>query len=148
MVDAATLSSEESGLREAAEYLHDVLLQLQKKISATKSSKPPANPPVLVAANKQDLFTALPENLVKKNLEAEITRVRQSRSSGLLDSGIGMDDVGADVEKDWLGEYREGNFEFSQMREANVDVAVRGGSVIGSNPQDVQAWWDWIAGNL
>ncbi|KAI9815537.1 MAG: hypothetical protein M1827_002671 [Pycnora praestabilis] len=153
VVDAANMSSgvtgqDTQGLREAAEYLHDILLLLQKRSTESNTSKAPKEMPVLVAANKMDLFTALPAPLVKTALEAEITNVRNSRSKGLLDSGIGMGDTDLEEEKGWLGDGGEGKFELSQMEEVNVSVTVAGGNVIGSEGADVKNWWDWIGDNL
>ena len=73
MVDAADLSSSaegdsNEGLRQSAEYLHDLLLLLQTRSTKSKSSKAPKELPVLVAANKLDLFTALPAPLVKRGI--------------------------------------------------------------------------------
>ncbi len=125
------------------------MLLLQRRATGAKSSKAPAELPLLVAANKLDLFTALPAPLVKTALEAEITSVRNSRSKGLLDSGIGMGDT-ADPgeERDWLGDGGGGKFEFSQMEEFNVPVTVAGGNVAGSEGADVTKWWDWIGSHL
>ncbi|MCJ1258232.1 hypothetical protein MMC24_006063 [Lignoscripta atroalba] len=153
MVDAANLSAGDGaqgleGPREAAEYLHDILLQLQKRSMNSKTSRAPSEIPVLVAANKIDLFTALPALLVKTVLESEITSVRNSKARGLLDSGIAMNDMNAGEEKDWLGDGLEGKFEFSQMDEVNVSVAVAGGNVVGPDGADVTKWWDWIGSNL
>ncbi|KAH6712083.1 signal recognition particle receptor beta subunit-domain-containing protein [Leptodontidium sp. MPI-SDFR-AT-0119] len=145
VVDAATLSAGDEGLRQTADYLHDVLLVLQKRvgIKATKALK---EIPVLIAANKMDLFTALPVALVKSSLEGEITKVRTSRSKGLLDSGIGMDD--ADDEKDdWLGEMGYTDFKFSQMEEFDIFVEVSGGNVLGDAPT-VDKWWKWVSERL
>ena len=145
MVDAADISLgstsgfENGTLRQSAEYLHDVLLLLQKRALNTKSPKGATNLPLMVIANKLDLFTALPTPLVKAALEAEISNVRNSRNKGLLDSGVGMNDM--DEEKDWLGEGGEGKFDFSHMDEVNVCVTVAGGSVTEG---DVIQWWDWI----
>ena len=126
-----------------------MLLLLQKRATGVKSSKAPAAMPVLVAANKLDLFTALPAPLVKTALEAEITNVRTSRARGLLDSGIGMGDtVDGGEEKDWLGDGGEGKFDFSQMEEVNVPVIVASGNVAGSEGADVAQWWDWIGNHL
>ncbi len=156
MVDAADISTSSSSsgagneaLRQTAEYLHDLLLLLQKRAN-TKTSRAPPELPVLVAANKLDLFTALPAPLVKSALETEITNVRNSRNKGLLDSGIGMDDIadGGVEEREWLGEGGEGKFEFRQMEENNVNVSVAGGNVVGGEGVDVQAWWAWIGENL
>ena len=153
MVDAADISMGNSGtgnetLRQAAEYLHDVLLLLQKRSTSSKTSTAPKEIPVLIAANKLDLFTALPAPLVKKALESEISNVRSSRTKGLLDSGIGIDDIDVGEEKEWLGDGGDGNFGFSQMDEVNVAVSVAGGNVLGADGPDVKQWWDWIANNL
>ena len=152
-MDAADVSTGNSiigseSLRETSEYLHDILLLLQKRSTGSKTSKAPKELPILIAANKLDLFTALPAPLVKSALEAEISKVRTSRNKGLLDSGIGMNDVGVGEEKDWLGDGGEGKFEFSQMEEVNVAVTVAGGNVLGTDGPDVAQWWDWIGGNL
>lgn len=153
MVDAADMSMGTSGagnepLHQAAEYLHDILLLLQKRSTRSKTSKAPRELPVLIAANKLDLFTALPPPLVKTALESEISNVRSSRATGLLDSGIGMNDLDIGEEKEWLGNGGDGKFEFSQMDEVNIAVSVAGGNVLGADESDVKQWWDWIAGNL
>ncbi len=157
MIDAAALGEggaedkSDSGLADAASYLYDILLALQKRMGATRSSKAPAAVPVLVAANKADLFTALPAPLVKAQLEAELGRLRSTRSRGLLDSGFGADDVGSgtgagggDEMDDWLGEYGSKTFRFEQMREFDIDVDVVAGNVAGSGP-GIDKWWSWIA---
>ncbi|KAL6717035.1 hypothetical protein ACLMJK_004949 [Lecanora helva] len=153
VVDAADLapgndSSTNQPLRQTAEYLHDILLLLQSRSTNSKSRKGPKALSVLIAANKLDLFTALPAPLVKGTLESEITNVRSSRNKGLLDSGIGMDDMDSGEEREWLGEGGEGKFEFSQMEDFNVDVTVAGGNVLGSEGPDVKKWWDWIGDHL
>ncbi|KAI9803285.1 MAG: hypothetical protein M1825_002076 [Sarcosagium campestre] len=150
MVDAANLTSSGGddvgggSLGEAAEYLHDVLLLLQRRTTSTTSSRAPSQLPVLMAANKQDLFTALPAALVRKSLEDEITRVRESRSKGLLDSGVA--DYGD--EKDFLGDGGSGKFAFSQLEEFNVPVDVAGGVVQGNDGVEIDRWWDWMGGRL
>ncbi|PHH66164.1 hypothetical protein CDD81_227 [Ophiocordyceps australis] len=140
MVDAAALS-ERDALASTASYLYDVLLHLQKRASA-KSGKSAI--PLLVAANKMDLFTALPATVVKAQLEAELTRIRASKSKGLLDSGVGNEDIGSEEHDDWLGEYGSKNFAFDQMREFNLDIDLVGGSVLAEGA-DVDKWWWWIA---
>jgi signal recognition particle receptor subunit beta len=146
VVDAAALSNGDETLRQTADYLHDTLLLLQKRMSNTKAVKKLKELPVMIAANKMDLFTALPALLVKSTLEAEITKVRASRSKGLLDSGIGMGDED-DEKDDWLGEVGSTDFKFAQMEEFDVLVEVAGGNVTGSDPT-VEKWWQWIAERL
>ncbi|KAI1803049.1 P-loop containing nucleoside triphosphate hydrolase protein [Daldinia bambusicola] len=139
VVDAASL---DDGLADAASFLYDVLLALQKRAGAGKTSKAPTAIHVLVAANKLDLFTALPASLVKSNLEAELGRIRRSRSKGLLDSGVGVDDIGSEEQDDWLGQYGSEKFSFGQMKEFDIEVDVIGGSVLDGK---VDKWWDWIS---
>lgn len=98
-----------------------------------------------------DLFTALPANLVKHQLEKAITDVRTSQAKGLRDAGAaltgGEDEV--DEEKEWLGEGGEGAFEFSQMQEIGTNVAVVGANVSGQGQKgSVEGWWEWIGENL
>ncbi|KAL9130471.1 MAG: hypothetical protein Q9217_001343 [Psora testacea] len=148
MVDAAEISAgnvngtENEALRQAAEFLYDILLLLQKRTMSSKSAKDrPLH--IIVAVNKLDLFTALPTPLVKNALETEITKVRESRNKALLDSGVCMNDYDVEDEKDWLGD-GEGNFDFSQMGQANVFVTVAGGNVVGPDGPDVKQWWNWV----
>ncbi|KAI1633122.1 signal recognition particle receptor beta subunit [Biscogniauxia mediterranea] len=147
VVDAAAL--DDDALSDAAAYLYDVLLALQRRAGAAgRSARRPDAVPLLIAANKNDLFTALPAALVKSSLEAELGRIRRSRSKGLLDSGVGVDDddgVGSEEQDGWLGEYGSDKFSFAQMREFDIDVQVLGGSVLEGK---VDKWWDWIAEHI
>ncbi|KAF2092320.1 P-loop containing nucleoside triphosphate hydrolase protein [Saccharata proteae CBS 121410] len=144
LVDAAALAGPQ-GLADAAEFLHDVLLALQQRHDAAKSSQGPKACPVLVGANKGDLFTALPAQLVRRNLEQEITRVRQARAKGIVDVDSGEE---GENEGDWLGDGGEGAFSFKQMEEVNVVVEVVEGSVEGENGPGVMGWWEWIGGQM
>lgn len=118
-------------------------------MTSAKSSKGPKELSVLVAANKMDLFTALPAALVKSTLEAEIGKVRNSKSKGLLDSGIGMGDAAeAEDKDDWIGEMGSKEFKFTQMEEFNISVEVVGGSVASTDGADVDKWWSWIGRQL
>lgn len=103
--------------------------------------------PILIAANKLDLFTALPTKLVKNCLESELTKLRNTKAKGLLDSGIGLDD---DLEdREVLGGSGEGKFDFSLLEEYNIAVEVSGGNVLSSDgSSDVKEWWDWIGRHL
>lgn len=158
MLDATTLSSESSddssakGLTEAAEYLHDILLTLQKRHTTSKTSKGPSSIPVLIASNKLDLFTAIPTNLVKSKLENEISNLRSSRSKGLLDSGVGMDGDEGMEDREVLGGGGEGGFTFGLLEEYGVEVSVVGGNVLAAGGEglgsDVGGWWGWIAERL
>ena len=144
--------SSATGLTETAEYLHDVLLVLQKKHTQSRTSKGSQGIAVLVAANKQDVFTSLPGGLVRQRLEEEVARVRLTRSKGLLvDSGVGLGDDGdADEESNWLGQYGSKEFRFGHMEEYGVEVKVVGGNVKGEGEEKarVDEWWAWIGENL
>ncbi|KAM0561941.1 hypothetical protein ACHAPJ_002382 [Fusarium lateritium] len=140
VVDAAAIG-EPDVLAPTAAYLYDVLLFLQKRATNTNAK---AIIPILIAANKMDLFTALPSTLVKTNLEAELTRIRASRSKGLLDSGVGSDDIGSEEQDSWLGEYGSSKFTFSQLQEFDIDIEVLPGNVSGDGP-GADKWWWWIA---
>jgi signal recognition particle receptor subunit beta len=105
--------------------------------------------PVMIAANKLDLFTALPAPLVKTALESEITKIRSSRAVGLLDSGIGLSDSdGMLEEREWLGDGGEGKFEFGQMEESNIFVTVEGGNVLGGDGPDIEKWLNWMGRHI
>ncbi|KXX75084.1 Signal recognition particle receptor subunit beta [Madurella mycetomatis] len=145
VVDAAALADGDA-LPPTAEYLYDVLLALQRRFHKRKGSRAPTSIPVLVAANKLDLFTALPAALVKSNLEAELGRIRKARSKGLLDSGVGVDDAAGPHDEegdDWLGGYGNDKFTFKEMMEFDIEVEVMGGNVMGDGP-GADRWWKWI----
>lgn len=149
VVDAAALA-EPDVLADTASYLYDVLLALQRRMGNTRTSKAPYAIPLLVAANKADLFTALPAKLVRTSLEKELGRIRRTRSKGLLDSGAdagGDLGPGADDADDWLGEYGSAEFKFDQMREFDTEVDVISGNITGDGP-GVDAWWAWIGSRI
>lgn len=144
VLDATNVSDGSSGLIEAAEYLHDILLTLQKRYTSAKTSKGPAEVAFLIAPNKLDLFTALPAKLIRNILENEITKVRNTRSRGLLDAGVGLNEDTID-EREVLGGGGEGKFDFGLMEEYNVHIEIIGGNVLGAEGADVDKWWEWIA---
>lgn len=147
VLDSAAIGEQEV-LADTAGYLYDILLALQKvSIRKSKSGVSPGQRgvPVLIAANKSDLFTALPGTSIKTSLEAEITRIRNSKTHGLLDSGVGADDIGSEDRDDWLGEYGTKKFFFSQLAEFEIDVDIISGHVLGKRGDGIQKWWQWIA---
>ncbi|KAI1759008.1 P-loop containing nucleoside triphosphate hydrolase protein [Hypoxylon sp. FL1150] len=142
MLDASILDEQ---LTDVAAYLYDILLTLQKRTGAGKTSKTPNAINVLIAVNKLDLFTATPATLVKSHLEAELGRIRQFRSKGLLESGVAVEDIGSEEQDKQLGEYGSEKFSFKQMLEFDIEVDIIGGSVFEGN---VDKWWEWISGRI
>lgn len=145
VVDSSVLDASDSSLyRDTAVYLHDVLLALQRRKTEAKSK---TNTSVLIAANKQDLFTALPAGAVKERLQAEIERVRVSKSKGL---GTVGQDTDAAAEEEVLGGGGEEKFSFKLMAEEyDISVDVVGGAVKGEEAgKGVQRWEEWIGSCL
>lgn len=142
MVDTAALV-DEATLRDTATYLHDVLLVLQKRtLNKGKSS---AKVGVLVAANKQDLFTALPPGSVREKLEREIDRIRKSKTKGLMDAAE------MDTEEDEIlgNDGAQDVFSFKLLEEeVGVKVDVVGGAVKGDAQEEsgegVRRWEEWL----
>ncbi|KAI9876219.1 MAG: hypothetical protein M1823_007319, partial [Watsoniomyces obsoletus] len=148
VVDSSVLdSSDTTVLRDTASYLHDLLLALQQRITGQGTSKAKSDISVLIAANKQDLFTALPAGAVKDRLQTEIERVRSSRSKGL--STVGQE--GADDDDDQtLGGGGEEKFNFKMMEEEyRINIEVVGGAVKGEGAgKGVRKWEEWIGSLL
>jgi signal recognition particle receptor subunit beta len=144
-VDSSVLdASDSSASRDTAVYLHDVLLALQRRKTGGKTK---TEIPVLVAANKQDLFTALPVGAVRERLQTEIERVRMSKSRGL--GAVGQD-ADAEAEEDTLGGGGEEKFNFKMMEEEySIRVDVVGGAVRGEEAgKGVRRWEEWIGSCL
>ncbi|PGH14813.1 hypothetical protein AJ79_02829 [Helicocarpus griseus UAMH5409] len=151
MLDSASLSQSDELLRDAATYLHDVLMTLQNRVYKngvrTPSSRNLPSIPVLIAANKQDLFTALPPGSVKSKLESEIEKIRQSKRKGLLD--VSMNALSAEEEQDMLGgDEEEEPFTFKMLAEhMGIKVDVLGGAVVsGDDDADsgIRRWEEWV----
>ena len=147
VADSSVLdASDASILRDTASYLHDVLLNLQRRITGKGTSKAKTDISVLIAANKQDLFTALPAGAVKDRLQTEIERVRSSRSKGL--SSVGQET--SEDDDDILGGGGEEKFSFKLIEdEYRIRVEVIGGAVRGEEAgKGVRKWEEWIGGLL
>ncbi|EXJ59571.1 hypothetical protein A1O7_03717 [Cladophialophora yegresii CBS 114405] len=145
VVDSTVLDASDSSIsRDTAVYLHDTLLAIQRRKAIAKTA---TKIPVLVAANKQDLFTALPTGAVRERLETEIERVRVSQSKGLGRVG---EDTDADTEDDILGGGGEEKFSFKLMAEEyGINIDVLGGAVKGEEAgKGVRRWEEWIGGCL
>ncbi|EEQ27373.1 hypothetical protein McanMca71_005746 [Microsporum canis] len=140
MIDAATLL-DPGQLADIARYLYDVLAILHRFSSSTRSR----NIPILVAANKQDLFAAIPPKMVKEKLEAEIEAVRETRRKGVLNP-----DSEDDGEADNLGDQP---FTFQLLEdEAGIKVDFLGGSITSDFRDDatsgVRSWEEWMGQRL
>ncbi|KKA19337.1 SRP receptor beta subunit (Srp102) [Rasamsonia emersonii CBS 393.64] len=150
VVDAAALSEGGENLRDAAGYLHDILLLLQKNAlnKGSRSFSKVGDPvSVLVAANKQDLFTALPPGSVRNKLETEIDRIRKSRKRGLMDASVGSG-INEDEDEVLGGDDGHGIFSFNLLEEVGIKVDVVGGAVKAEGDTDpragVRKWEEWI----
>jgi signal recognition particle receptor subunit beta len=149
VVDSASLDSGDASIaRDTAAYLHDALLALQRRKTGKDGSRAKGEIRVLVAANKQDLFTALPQGAVRERLEVEIERVRGSRRRGLVTVG---EEEGAEVDgEDVLGGDGEEKFSFGILQqEYGIEVDVLGGAVKGEEAgKGVKRWEEWVGGCL
>jgi signal recognition particle receptor subunit beta len=117
---------------------------LQRRKTGKGGSKAKGEIRVLVAANKQDLFTALPQGAVRERLEMEIERVRVSRRKGLVTVG---EEEGAELEgEDVLAGDGEEKFSFETLeQEFGIEVDVLGGAVRGEEAgKGVRRWEEWI----
>lgn len=143
-LDAADITTDDV-TRDTAVYLHDTLLALQRRKTKGKA-KTDIN--VLVATNKQDLFTALPPGAIRSKLQDEIEKVRRSKSKGI--SSVDRDPDQDVDEDDILGGGGEEKFSFKTMEEEyGLTVDVIGGSVRGEEAgKGVNRWEEWIGSCL
>lgn len=152
MVDSGAMDTSAADGGETAKdtvsYLHDVLLSLQRRPKLVKKSKP-EDVRVLLACNKQDLFTSLPPNAVRSRLETELERVKASKKKGIsvVDA---KDDMGENEDETVLGGGGEEKFSFKMFEEEfGVAVDVIGGAVKGDEDgQGARKWEEWIGSCL
>ncbi|RKF56135.1 Signal recognition particle receptor subunit beta [Golovinomyces cichoracearum] len=141
-VDSSRIKTDKDCLRTTTVYLYDILLFLKRKAEEGNYSK---EIQVLIAASKMDLFTAIPAAYVQKTLEHEISRLRDSKLNGLLDTDIASGHEAEGLKDDWIGEKGSNVFQFSQMKELdNISVEICGGHVIGEEAQ-IERWLSWIS---
>ncbi|KAK9492909.1 signal recognition particle receptor beta subunit-domain-containing protein [Lipomyces doorenjongii] len=139
VVDASAMSRPEQ-LREAAEYLYDILRITERVRGGTD---------VLVAANKSELFTAVPAKRLRTLLETELDKIRESRAKSVGKVGAGSDkhdsddgdeDDGAVVGgSGWLG--RRGEKGSFRLEDLETDVMVIDGSVDNGK---IHPWIAWM----
>lgn len=157
MLDSTALDPSDSALAtDTITYLHDTLLTLQRQ-RRTITKKQANDFPVLIAANKQDLFTALPPLAIKQSLETALERERTSRRraisvvAGTSARGRNTD---AEVEEDEddavLGGAGSAVFSFRILQEEfGVAVDVLGGTVrADQGGRGVGKWEAWIGSCL
>lgn len=139
MLDSASLETE-AVLKDTVAYLHDLLLGLQRRRRVFKNS---GEMRVLVAANKQDLFTAWPAGTVKAKLQAELEGVRTSRRKAV--TTVDATDNGDEDEDATLGGGGEDQFSFKLLEdEYEIFVDVVGGNVRDDNGTGIKEWETWI----
>jgi len=134
------IDSSLADISDAAGYLYDVLLAVQRQVEATGSGK--GGMRILIACNKSDLFTALPPGRVKRLLEEELGKIRDSRSRGVLD----VQEEGEEKEREWLGEGGDGDFTFAGLEDSGIEVEVKGGNV--NREQWRQGLGEWVGAAL
>lgn len=117
------------------------------------SSKAGATIPILVAANKQDLFTALPPGSIRQKLELEIDRIRKTRQKGLMDASASSE-LNEDEDEILGGDDGRDTFTF-QALEDDIGIKVEviggftkaeGGDADGAT--GIRKWEEWIGRRL
>ncbi|CAO3664317.1 unnamed protein product [Umbelopsis vinacea] len=119
VVDSTTVGR---SARTTAEYLYDILANqhtIKSKI------------PILIACNKTDLFTALPTSKIQTILEAEINRLRATRSAA-----VEQQESSGDVMAEYLG-YEGQDFKFEHLE---CEVRLTGCSVENGELNSILEW--------
>ncbi|CAO3669533.1 unnamed protein product [Umbelopsis ramanniana] len=119
VVDSTTVGR---SARTTAEYLYDVLANQH----TTKSRIP-----IIIACNKTDLFTALPTSKIQTLLEAEINRLRATRSAA-----VEQQESSGDATAEYLG-YEGQDFKFEHLEN---DVTLIGCSVENGELNSITEW--------
>lgn len=120
VVDSTTLSRQ---IRPVAEYLYDVLAKSEVQKQRT---------PILIACNKSDMITALPVEKIKLMLEAEINRLRDTRTAR-------VEQQEEDEQEAFLG-YEGEEFKFDHI---DNSIDFESCSVESKNVDNIK---DWIIG--
>lgn len=151
MLDSAAIDGSTDGgemAKDTVGYLHDVLLSLQRRPKIVKKVKG-EDVRVLVACNKQDLFTSLPASAIRERLQSELERVRTSKKRG-VSAVDAREDQEENEDETVLGGGGEGKFSFKMLEEEfGVSVDVVGGDVKGDEDgKGVRKWEEWIGSCL
>ncbi|KAI9012101.1 signal recognition particle receptor beta subunit-domain-containing protein [Phycomyces nitens] len=121
VIDSTTVSRQ---IRPVAEYLYNVLASLE----AQKRKMP-----VLIACNKADMITALPKDKIQALLEAEINRLRGTRTAAVEQQNSEGDD-----QESFLG-YEGEAFRFEHL-ETMVDF-----ETCSVQKEEIETVTGWIA---
>lgn len=150
MLDSSAIEGSDGGdtAKDTVSYLHDVLLALQRRPKVVKKAKG-GDVKVLIACNKQDLFTSLPPAAIKERVQSELERVRTTKKRG-VSAVDAREDQDENEDETVLGGGGEGKFSFKMLEEEfGVAVDVVGGAVRGDEDgKGVRKWEEWIGGCL
>ena len=141
-------SDDGESAKDTVGYLHDVLLSLQRRPKAVKKAKG-EDVRVLIACNKQDLFTSLPPAAIREKLQVALERVRTTKKRGVT-AVDAREDQDENEDETVLGGGGEGRFDFKMLEaEFGVGVDVIGGFVKGDEDGNgARKWEEWIGGCL
>ncbi|KAK6358349.1 hypothetical protein TWF730_007693 [Orbilia blumenaviensis] len=143
MLDSAVLSTQVR-LTDTAEYLYELLLAIQKRYATLSESTTSTELiPLLIACNKNDLFTALPPAKISNLLQTELSRMKETKRKGLLNAGAGENDD-EDLDR-VLGDERTDQITWDGLKEFGVEVTVQSGSIKSSA---VDGWTSWMSACL
>ncbi|KAJ6263234.1 Signal recognition particle subunit [Drechslerella dactyloides] len=144
MLDSAVLSSQPR-LTDTVEYLYELLLVIQKQYnSLSESSASSPDPiPLLIACNKNDLFTALPSAKISILLQTELGRMKETKRKGLLNAGAGEEDD-EDLDR-VLGDENSDHVTWEGLREFGVEISVQSGSIKSTH---AESWKSWMSSCL
>ncbi|EWC47028.1 hypothetical protein DRE_03790 [Drechslerella stenobrocha 248] len=144
MLDSAVLSSQPR-FTDTVEYLYELLLVIQKQYASLSDSStgPPDPTKLLIACNKNDLFTALPSAKISSLLQTELGRMKETKRKGLLNAGAGEDDD-EDLDR-VLGDDNSNQVTWDGLREVGIEVSVQSGSI---KRRALDGWKGWMSSCL
>ncbi|RVD85692.1 uncharacterized protein DFL_004003 [Arthrobotrys flagrans] len=143
VLDSAVLSTQ-ARITDTAEYLYELLLAIQKRYAILSESATSTEPiPLLIACNKNDLFTALPSTKIGNLLQTELSRMKETKRKGLLNAGAGENDD-EDLDR-VLGDETSDKITWEGLKEFGVEVSVQSGSVKSGT---VDGWTSWMSACL
>ncbi|KAF3938227.1 hypothetical protein ABW19_dt0204610 [Dactylella cylindrospora] len=141
MLDSAVLSSQ-ARLTDTVEYLYELLLAIQQRYAAlSESSAGSADPlQLLIACNKNDLFTSLPSAKISSLLQVELGRMKETKRKGLLNAGA--DEADDEDLGRVLGDENSDQVTWDSLRDYGVDISIQSGSVKNGS---VDSWKSWMS---